>query len=383
MQCKPAIVVVAYNRCATLERLLTYINQAYYPDEDITLIISIDYCETNQDVVEVADMFHWNHGTKIIKTHTKNIGLKEHVLECGDYAMEYGAVIVLEDDLVVAPSFYNYIQDAQNFYYNDDNIGGVSSYAYERNKFAQKKFVPIRKNGDVYFGQFASSLGQSWTDKQWKLFRAWYQDNPELIQDGRMPECIYGWKHSWLKYFSAYLSSTDKFFVYPYEATASVFGEVGTHSKTRSLFHQTSLYLGNKKFEMVKLKKGVHYDAFYENIELKRLLIQKFDLEDVCIDLYAYRRLEFINSRYLLSTRKLDKKIIKAYALDMRPQEMNVLFDVEGRDIFLYDMDVDETNKVYKKKGRIFYDMAGVRPREAMFYALCYGIEERINARRK
>lgn len=383
MNYKPAIVIVAYNRRNALERLLSYINQAYYPDEDITLIISIDYCESNQDVIESAKKFQWNHGTKIIKTHTENMGLKAHVLECGDYALEYGAVIVLEDDLVVAPAFYEYSQEAQNFYCDDDSIAGISLYAYEWNGYVHKKFTPLRKNGDVYFGQFACSWGQSWTDKQWKSFQEWYKGNRELTHDGKMPERIYEWTNSWSKHYTSYIIETNKFFVIPYEATASVFGEVGAHTKARCLEHQVPLYLGNKKLEMAEFEQGVHYDIFFENIDLKEIIKKKFNIEDVCVDFYAHRKLEFINSRYLLSTRKLDKKIIKAFALDMRPQEMNVLYDVEGQDIFLYDRSVDEKNKAYKKKGRIFYELAGVRPRIALFYGIRYGLEERINARRK
>ena len=383
MHYKPAIVIVAYNRRNTLERLLSYINQAHYPDENVNLIISIDYCEDNQDVINSAEKFQWKHGTKTVKTHTQNMGLKAHILECGDYALEYGAVIILEDDLVVAPAYYEFVQDAQNFYYNDNNIAGVSLYSHEWNGYAHKKFTPIVKDGDVFFGQFSCTWGQSWTDKQWKNFQEWYNKCPKLTRDGRMPERIYTWKHSWGKYYTAYITETNKFYVIPYKPMSSVFGEVGVHAKLRSLEHQVSLYLGNKKLEMVEFEQGVHYDIFFENIDLKQKIKQKFIVDDVCIDIYAHRRLEFINSRYLLSTRKLDKKIIKAFALDMRPQEMNVFFDVEGQDIFLYDMSVDEKNMVYKKKGRIFYDLTGVRPRTALFYAICYGLEERINARRK
>lgn len=383
---KPAIVVVAYNRQEALARLLSSINKAYYPGEDITLIISIDYAETNQDVVEYAEQFCWNYGTKIVKTHTKNMGLKEHILECGDYALKYGAVIILEDDCLVAPAFYSYICDAQAFYYDDENVAGISSYAYEWNGYACQKFLPLQIEGDVYFGQFACSLGQSWTDRQWKEFRKWYETNPKLVDDGRMPDRIYNWKHSWSKYFTAYIVEKGKYFVVPYKATTVVFGEVGTHAKTRYLEHQVALYLGNERFKMVKFEKGVHYDIFFENVDLKKAIKQQALLqgsEDVCIDIYACRELEFVSSRYLLTTRKLNKRIIQSYALDMRPQEINVFMDVKGDDIFLYDMKVDEINKIYKKKNRIMYDMAGVRPRVALYYGLYKGIEEWINTKRR
>ena len=195
-----------------------------------------------------------------------------------------------------------------------------------------------------------------------------------------MPGRIYGWKQSWAKYYTSYITETDKYYVIPHKAVSSVFGEVGVHAKSRSLDNQVPLYLGNKKFEMIEFQQGVHYDTFFENIDLKQMIKQKFDIDDVCIDIYAHRKLEYIKNRYLLSTRKLDKRIIASYALDMKPQEMNVIFDVRGHDIFLYDMNVDEKNRIYKKKNRIMYDLAGTRPRIAIYYAVCKGIEEKINA---
>ena len=52
---KPAIVVVAYRRLYALERLLNSIDRAYYEEDDIELIISIDYHDENHDVINYAN----------------------------------------------------------------------------------------------------------------------------------------------------------------------------------------------------------------------------------------------------------------------------------------------------------------------------------------
>lgn len=47
------------------------------------------------------------------------------------------------------------------------------------------------------------------------------------------------------------------------------------------------------------------------------------------------------NRKYLLSSRVLPYKVIKTFALQMRPQEQNIIYDVQGNDIFLYDTEIE------------------------------------------
>ena len=105
---KPVIIVVAYNRPNSLQRLLNSLAQADYTGYDsITLIISIDY-SNSPEVISAAKNFTWEFGHKEIIKHSENLGLKKHIIFCGDLTEQYQSVIILEDDLVVAPAFYNY-----------------------------------------------------------------------------------------------------------------------------------------------------------------------------------------------------------------------------------------------------------------------------------
>lgn len=40
---------------------------------------------------------------------------------------------------------------------------------------------------------------------------------------------------------------------------------------------------------------------------------------------------------YILSTQQLDMKVVKSYALKMRPIELNILEDIPGNGIYLYE----------------------------------------------
>ena len=120
-----AIVVVAYNRVTSLNRLLNSLLQADV--EDAPLIISID--KSNTDTVErFANNFIWPFGEKKVITHDKNLGLRTHILSVGDWLDMYDAIIVLEDDIVVTPGFYRYAVSAYSYYHKDKNIAGISLY---------------------------------------------------------------------------------------------------------------------------------------------------------------------------------------------------------------------------------------------------------------
>ena len=114
----PIIVVVAYSRLNSLENLLDSLSKAQYDDDEVNLVISIDY-SGQQDVYNLADSFDWKNGKKIIIRHDHNLGLREHVLYCGDLSLQYESVIILEDDLLVSPSFYLYSKAALEFYSNN------------------------------------------------------------------------------------------------------------------------------------------------------------------------------------------------------------------------------------------------------------------------
>lgn len=382
----PAIVVVAYNRPASLKRLLNSIGKAWYEESDILLIISIDYSRDNGEVIKAAENFWWKYGEKKIVTHANNLGLRRHILECGNYAVEYGAAIILEDDLVVAPDFYNYAKAAQNFYREEERIAGVALYSHEWNGYARKKFMPVLGNGDVYFGQFSVTWGQCWTGKQWSDFISWYQENQELHIQNNMPASICNWSvNSWGKYFVYYIIEKNKYYVMPYHALSTCFSEAGVHTNNISLDNQVRLQYGIKRYRFVSFEEGVHYDIFFENMDMGRCLKKATgDEKDICVNLYGLKNRDLEKEyKYTLTTQKRKGKMIRSFARQMRPIEMNIIYDIPGDEIFLYE------NSECTGKGKIDvfrklnYEAQGMPWQEALYYGLIravYGARMMIEA---
>lgn len=82
------------------------------------------------------------HGRKKIYTYPERLGLRKHILKCGDFLDFYDALVVLEDDLVVAPSFYMYVLMTVNKYIENNNIAGISLYTHLWNHNAGLPFTP-------------------------------------------------------------------------------------------------------------------------------------------------------------------------------------------------------------------------------------------------
>lgn len=343
------IVAVGYNRAKSLARLLSSLSKADYLGDDVPLIISIDRCDTNQDVLAVANNFVWQFGEKIIRYQAANLGLRKHILQCGDLALKYGNIIVLEDDLYVSPLFYSYARQASEFYQHDDHIGGVSLYSHSINVGCGYPFLPLDDGYDNYFFQFASSWGQLWSKQQWQAFRNWYQQNDgPILRGNTIPDCVASWKDSsWLKYYIKYLIDTGKYFVYPRVGLTTNFSDVGTHAQASSTDFQIPLQAGTDKdyrFSSLDNSQSI-YDAFFENTTLA----QQLAIGDVCLDYYGLKGNREAK-RYWLTSIIADYKIVASYALALRPYELNVLYNCPGAQIFLYDTEISEANPLYSSK---------------------------------
>ena len=166
-----AIVVVCYNRVKGVSLLVESLKSANYENRnDITLIFSIDYSGSNA-VKEYAKSVNWKYGNKIIRTFSERQGLKNHILKCGEYTHEYDIVAVLEDDIIVSDSFYSYGYKAANYYWNDDNIAGISLYSFQKNWLKWiLRFEPMKTEYDTFFIKVAQSWGQIWTRPKWDAF---------------------------------------------------------------------------------------------------------------------------------------------------------------------------------------------------------------------
>lgn len=332
------IVAIGYNRLESLKRLLMTLKRVDYKEDRVTLIISLDFNENN-DVKDFASKFQWPYGDKILRFSHKKLGLRRHVLQCGNYLNEYNldAIAVFEDDIVPSVAFYNYMRQAVAYYQNVAEVAGIALYSFRINQNGQLKFEPAKSKFDTYFIQFACSWGQIWTRRQWNDFYEWYKRNENaFFVKNELPQNVCDWpESSWLKYQIKYCVEKEKFFVYPYNALSTNFNEAGTHiSKTNDMFQVPIADVVDFSYNFASMDTGVKYDVFFERMDLGKYVF--LDDEHLCVDLYG-RQPDFQGKRYWISSIQANYRILKKYAACMYPKEENVIYDIAGEGIYLYD----------------------------------------------
>lgn len=332
-----AIVIVAYNRQDSLSRLLSMLLVADYPvDKGVPLVISIDG-DGSEEVVHMANEFKWPYGNKEVIVHSKNLGLRQHILSCGDLTEQYGAIIMLEDDLGVSKFFYQYTLLALDQFSSEEDIAGVSLYKHLINVNCGSSFEPMDNGLGYYYMQFPQSWGQAWTSRQWTGFRQWYEIETNWSKPLDLPKYIDGWpESSWLKYFTRYMIDQGKYFVYPMKSLTTNFSDTGTHVFRQDNTFQVALAEYCPSFRGVETSQVVCYDAYFEMSEpTLRMFMPEFSSSSIIVDLYGIRDLSVCDADQLLLTVRPCSESVRSYGLRLKPREINVELNVPGDKIFL------------------------------------------------
>jgi hypothetical protein len=371
-----AIVIVCYNRLPGVMRLVKQLEKADYDNrKDIDLIFSIDNSGTSL-VEDYANEYLWPYGQKIVRTFSERQGLKKHILQCGEYTEQYDIVTILEDDIFVSDSFYNYAYQAAEYYWEDNNIAGISLYSFQKNWLNWVyRFEPQKNDKDTYFLKIAQSWGQVWTRNKWRPFKEWYLKHKEFSKGGNIPSALYSWPDSsWLKYHDRYCIENNKYFVYPYVSLSTNYSDPGEHATYPVTDHQVELQYSKKIYNFSPFNKdAIRYDEYMEREGLARFL--GVNSNELCVSLWATKPNTFLK-RYLLTTDILPYKCIANYSLSLRPIELSVIQGIIGNGIYLYDTTVNKK----KTKGNATYQrlLYSMRSHDGI-QILSFGIKLFIN----
>jgi hypothetical protein len=332
-----AIVVVGYDRPHSLSRLLDSLDRVAFDGQRVPLIISLDR-SGNEAVTRVAEAFTWNHGEKTVRTFPQRLGLKQHLLTCGDLTQDFEHLVVLEDDLYASPNLYRYAVQAIERYGDDDRIAGIALYCHLWNVACHRPFLPLDDPFDAFFMQYACSWGQVWSRDKWRRFLDWHrQHENDFRPDPAIPPYVAQWSdHSWLKHHIRYCIETGRYFVYPRVGLTTNFSDKGQHNLGRENGYQIPLQEPCSRayrFPTLAESRAV-YDAYFESLMLGEAL--GIDPDELCVDLYGLKG-NRAGRRYWLTLEPAAFKILKSFDLALRPHEANILHGLPGEAIKLYD----------------------------------------------
>ena len=365
---KFAVVVVGYNRPFGLKRLILSLKEADYLSDKVDLVISIDKGKKQQEIIDICEKIKWDFGEKHIRIFNENLGLRKHIIKCGDLTNLYDAVVVLEDDITVSKYFYNYAKQAIERYRNNEKIAGISLYKHGIHPKSFRPFEPVNNGYDVFFMQYAQSWGQCWTREMWRKFRDWYKININYVPDDKTPDYVSKWnKQSWLKYYIKYTINSDRYFVYPYVSLSTNHSDVGEHCNYSNNDFQVPLQEGKIIYRFPDVDQGIKYDAFFERIGIEDIIFPELKGKKM-LDLYGLR-VSYEDSKYVISTNNLPYDIVMEIALKYRPHEVNCYNPVQGKGLYIYDL----SSGIHKQKNKVDdniitkYDVKAI-PISKLFY---------------
>lgn len=165
MQLAP-IALFAYNRPEHVRQTVTAL-RANPPAAYSDLHIFSDGPSSPGEVATVNEVREYLRTIKgfasvSLYERERNLGLAASVIDgVNRICNASGQVIVVEDDLIVAPCFLGYMNLALNRYRNEPNVMQISGHMFPVD-------IPVRD--DAFFLPFASSWGWATWQRAWKMF---------------------------------------------------------------------------------------------------------------------------------------------------------------------------------------------------------------------
>ena len=159
------ILLFVYNRPQHVRRCIdSLLNNTLAPKSELFIYSDASNDESQQEsVTQVRDFIHtiqWFKKITIIERE-ENWGLARNIIDgVTTLVNQYGRVIVLEDDLIVAPYFLQFMNNALEIYKDEPNVGHIQAC-----DFTQDKALP-----ETFLIKWTGSWGWATWDRAWKHF---------------------------------------------------------------------------------------------------------------------------------------------------------------------------------------------------------------------
>jgi hypothetical protein len=164
------IILFVYNRPWHTEQTLTALSKNHLVEQSVLYIYADgpkpdaaeEQSEKIKQVRELIKSRQWCKEVHIAESDV-NKGLADSIISgVTEIVNQYGKVIVLEDDIVTSPYFLKFMNDALNYYENEEKVWHISGWNY-----------PIDSNGleDVFLWHTMNCSGgwATWKDR-WQFF---------------------------------------------------------------------------------------------------------------------------------------------------------------------------------------------------------------------
>ena len=335
------IIIPCYKRSSELLCLLDSLKiQTNYAFR-FKIWFFIDF-SSKQTVVEetivgnITDMFNY----EIVKRNER-YGLKANIINSVSEVFKMTQsdnVILLEDDLLISPSTFNFVQNCINTSigrYKD--IFGISLYSPSKNPWNDIRVIHDSLEG-FFLLKVPSSLGTLLFRDRWFEFTQKLDSNLELktqTSNGLIPSPINSWnrKNSWKAELIRFMISNNVYFLYPTISFTAHLSYNGTNvdlDERNTNFNSTLSKEYNKYFfESFDIDKLTRYDAFFEVLpDSFESVFDKSITENLAVDFYGLKSID-INHKYYLTSKEVNKSI-ETFGFELEQPSKNIEYNIKG-----------------------------------------------------
>ncbi|MDD2475483.1 MAG: glycosyltransferase family 2 protein [Dysgonamonadaceae bacterium] len=250
------VILFTYNRPWHTQQVLHALQQNVLSEQSKLFVFSDGAKNPDDEVLvrKTRDILTQTKGFKEVTIIERpiNFGLADNIINgVTSIIEEYGKVIVLEDDLITAPTFLTFMNNALSLYEDVDEVAHIHSFCYSGLDLP-----------DTFLIKWVGSLGWATWSNSWKLFNA---DGTKLLAeiknkklsrtfdfDGKYPYTrmlkrqVEGKNNSWAIRWNASLFLNNKLSLNTGKSLVHNIGFDGSgeNSGTQN-FYNMSLYEGN------------------------------------------------------------------------------------------------------------------------------------------
>lgn len=284
------IVLFVYNRHEHTRRTVEALQKNIFADQSELFVFS-DGPKNIDDAIDVQKVREYVRTIKGFKKvevleKSKNLGLAKSIIDGVTYIVyKFGKIIILEDDLISSKHFLQYMNDALDFYQNEERVVSIHGYTYP-----VKEILP-----ETFFLKGAGCWGWATWKRGWDLFEP---DGKKLLEQlknkGAVKEFnfgnsyhfyqmlerqVQGKNNSWAIRWNASAFLADKITLYPGKSLIRNIGfdGTGTHSGS-SDFYLTNITKDRILVQNIPLLEHTEAKRAFENYfnSLKPNIILRF-----------------------------------------------------------------------------------------------------------
>ena len=187
------ITLFVYNR---LDHTVQTINALRKNDlaSNSKLIIYSDCFKDENDRVKVNQVREYIKNIKGFKSicifeRDKNLGLADSIIDGVTKTVnQYGKIIVLEDDLITNPNFLRFMNNALDFYKNNENVYSITGYSYTND---------ISNLSDSYFLKLTNSWSWATWSQKWACFQREHKHIKEISKATNTVKRLFNFDNSY------------------------------------------------------------------------------------------------------------------------------------------------------------------------------------------